>query len=97
MLYDTARACRSLERGPSIPRFLKTNRVIGTAIGCIDERALSHNQPTGARDVMYTVDFPCEEKTTSEYNNRTNPLLGLGVLAFITRRFPSQRGDKLHR
>lgn len=38
MLYDTARACRSLERGPSIPRFLKTNRVIGTAIGCIDER-----------------------------------------------------------
>ena len=46
---------------------------------------------------MYTVYFPCEDKTTSEYNNKPNPLLGLGVLAFITRRFPSQRGDKLHR
>jgi hypothetical protein len=45
-------ACRSLEWGPSIHRLLKTNGVIGTAIGCIDKRALGHNQPTGAREVM---------------------------------------------
>ena len=43
--------------------------------------------------MIYTVGFPCEDKATSEYNKKLDSLLGLGVLALATRRFPSQGGE----
>ena len=72
------------------PRLLKTNGVIRTAIGCIDEQA--RPEPAN-RSEGGDADFPCEDKTTIEYNNKLYALPGLGVLN-LTRRFPSQRGDK---
>ena len=51
------------------PRLLKTNGVIGTAIGCIDERALSHNQPTRAREVMQTFHVKTRQPVDTPKNH----------------------------